>query len=673
MIGYRFGKAALYLACCLVMTCAMAEQGKIRLRPGPKITPTDAAPAPEDPPRSSRRGFDYEAFENRLQSHWFQRKAFLAEGRENDALSQSERIRAFCTEEGIGRLRGLADALIVESDHHLSQGNFSKSMEALQLAEQLDPGRSQVRLARAVVIWKSGRGTIPALGAVLSGVRAAVEEGFRDFSLVNRIYLSLILGILGATLLFSFMMLLRYQIPFRHEVEEWFGARFLGGVGRSVGYALLVLPFLTWVGAGWACLYWLVITYRFMRRSERAAAVILLFATVLSVPAYRLAGTVYGITTDPVTRTTLEAATGPYSPERIVDMQKLVSDDPQDATYRFLLAGLYSKGQFFNDAFNEYQKVLELDPGRYEALINIGNVYYELQNFDEAGAYYLRTLEQRPDSVLALFNLHRSHAEGFRFTASEEALARARNLDSERVTALMAGEDGAGEGRSGVVPAVIDIGTIWNAAFTGGGLHETGRDTAGPGLSRLLVSQVMNPVSIAALLALIAALILGSLSGEKRPARRCIRCGRPFCQRCKTGREGHEYCSQCMHLFVLGDGLAPETKTKKMFEVDSYERRTRLVRIGIGWLFPGGSHVLRGRILAGCLFLTAWFTAVLMWRPVAMLPIEKVTGFDLRLDLLYSGTVPASPAVNAAAVLGAVGAILIWLIAVIGRSKRAKS
>ena len=668
MIGLRVGRTAAWIACCLTVTFAVAEQGKIRLRQTAPEPETEVGTTTPGPSESSLRGFDYEAFESRLQSHWFQRKAFLAEGRENDALRQSERIQAFCTEEGIGRLRGLADALIVESGHHRTRGNFTKALEALDLAEQLDPDRSQVRLARAAVLWKSGQGAFPALGALLSGLRAAISEGIQDFSLVNRILLSLILGLLGTTLLFSIMMVLRYQIPFRHEVEEWFGVRVRSAVGRPVGYALLVLPFLTWIGAGWACFYWLIITYRFMRRSERAAAVALLLATFLAVPAYRVAGTVYGITTDPVTRTTLEAATGPYSPERIVDMQKLVDVHPEDATYRFLLAGLYAKGQFFNDAFHEYQMVLELDPGRYEALINIGNIYYELQNFDEAGAFYLRSLEQQPDSVLALYNLHRAHAEGFRFTASEEALARARNLDSERVTALMAGEEG--DGRAEVVPAVIDIGTIWNAAFAGGALHEAGRANKGPGMAGLLMSQFLNPVSIAALLTLIIAVVLGLLPADKGPARRCIRCGRAFCHRCKTGREGHEYCSQCLHLYVLGDGLAPETKTKKMFEVESYEKRLRRVRAGIGWLFPGSSHVLRGRILAGCIFLVAWFTTVLMWQPLALLPVEKFTGFELRLDLLYSGAVPASPAVNAAAILGLVGAILIWLTAVIGRSRR---
>jgi tetratricopeptide (TPR) repeat protein len=453
-------------------------------------------------------------------------------------------------------------------------------------------------------------------------------------------------------------------------VEEWFAFRGQESIGKPVGYALLVLPFLTWIGAGWACFYWLAITCRFMRRSERIATTVLLLATILSVPAYRIAGTLYGITTDPVTRTTLEAATGPYSPERIVEMQKLVDAHPEDATYRFLLAGLYVKGQFFNDAFNEYKKVLEIDPGRYEALINLGNIYFELGNYDEASAYFLRALEQRPDSVLALYNLHRSHAESFRFTASEEALARARGIDSERVTALLAGEEGGGEGRAGVAPAAIDIGTIWSAAFSGGGLHETGRASAGPGVAAQIFTQLLNPVSIIAFLTLIGAMVLVRILSGRTPARRCIRCGRPFCQSCKTGREGNEYCSQCLHLFVLGDGLAPETKTKKMFEVNRYEKRLRITRSGIGWVFPGATHILKGRALFGCLMLTAWFAAVLMWKPIALLPVERAAGFNLRLDLLYSGGVPASSVVSAGALLGLIGAILIWLTAALGRSRR---
>ena len=63
---------------------------------------------------------------------------------------------------------------------------------------------------------------------------------------------------------------LSHGILFWRSLIQW-----LGGMGIIL-LTLLLLPFLTFVGAGWACFYWLVITYRFMRRPERVAAVLLL-------------------------------------------------------------------------------------------------------------------------------------------------------------------------------------------------------------------------------------------------------------------------------------------------------------------------------------------------------------------------------------------------------------
>ena len=76
------------------------------------------ARAREGPERSGptgetavRRGFDYAAFEARLESLWFQRKTLLASGRVEDSRAQLEQIRAFCAEEGIRRIEDLAGAL----------------------------------------------------------------------------------------------------------------------------------------------------------------------------------------------------------------------------------------------------------------------------------------------------------------------------------------------------------------------------------------------------------------------------------------------------------------------------------------------------------------------------------------------------------------------------------
>lgn len=134
------------------------DDGVIRLRPSsPTGDNSGEAPDSGETTAEARRGFDYEAFEARLESLWFQRKTLLTDGRYTDAAEQSELIRDFCAEEGVHRLENMAGALVAEADRFLEEGRHKEALDSLALAESLDPGRPQIRLARATVLWKSDR------------------------------------------------------------------------------------------------------------------------------------------------------------------------------------------------------------------------------------------------------------------------------------------------------------------------------------------------------------------------------------------------------------------------------------------------------------------------------------------------------------------------------------
>jgi hypothetical protein len=106
-----------------------ASDDVIRLRPGSRSGAAGAGAAEAEP---VRRGFDYEAFEARLESLWFQRKAFLADGRVEDAAQQAERIRTFCQEEGVGRLGFLAGALVAEAARYRKEGRHDEALASLR-------------------------------------------------------------------------------------------------------------------------------------------------------------------------------------------------------------------------------------------------------------------------------------------------------------------------------------------------------------------------------------------------------------------------------------------------------------------------------------------------------------------------------------------------------------
>ncbi len=650
---------------------ADVDTGAIRLRP--MTSPAPVEPEGEQPPGDgARRGFDYDSFESRVQTLWFQRKTYLAEGRDADVARQSELIRAFAAEEGVGRLRGLADALIVEARRYLDEGHHGKALASLDLAEALDPGRSQVRFGRAAVYWHSGRGALATAVELAAGVRSSLSEGLLDFRLLNQAAIVFVIGLLGAVALFSALVAARYHVPVRHEVEEWCLRHGFARWGRAAGWLVFLLPLALWFAAGWLALFWIVLCYRFMRVAERRAAIALMALTALAVPAYRVAVGVFGVTTDPMVRTTMDAASGPYSPERIVELRKLVETHPEDATFRFLLAGLYNSGRYFEEAFEEYRRALDLEPGLYQALINVGNIYFTTGQPTEAAVWYLRALETKPDSVLALYNLHLAQAEAFRFNESRESLERAQALDSKRVTQLMSIAGREGE-RAVVVDAVVDTGAVWRAAIEGGRLDRRLSEAPAAATWTDRAGALANPVSGATLTSIVLCLGLGVVFRRRSPARRCIRCGRAFCHRCKSGREGHEYCSQCIHLFVLGDGLAPESKSRKLYEVERFERRARAGRSLAGLVLPGAGQILRGHVVTGLVFLTVWLTALLAWQPGALRPIGEVLGFGLRLDLLTPGAVPDAYHLEPASLVAMVALVAVWLAANARRLRRGEA
>ena len=640
--------------------------GTRKSEPAPE--PDAEEPDADNPFGSARRGFDFHAFQARLETYWFQRKAFLAHGRDADADRQAELIRAFCLEEGVRRLEGLSSALITEARRYMREGDYSRATKSLDLAETFDPDRAQTRVARAALSYESGLGYVTTAGELIAALKLATLDAAQDMTLMNQLAIALVVGLLAAVVVFSLFMLSRYHVPLRHEIEELAAQRGMSRFGPVAGWAVVLLPFLIWIGAGWAAVHWIVVTFRYMARSERIAAFLLLIGLFTAVPAYRIAVALFGVTADPVVRTTLASAGGSYDPDRIVKLRNLVDAYPEDPIYHFLLAGLYKNGRYFEEAFSEYKEVLSLEPSIYQAHINIGNIFFMAGQHAEAIASYSKAVQMKPDATIALFNMHLAQSETFRFKDAEVSLAKAKAFDPEAVTALMS-EAKDEDGRPTVVDAEVKLGSIWQSALEGRGLQQR-LEHQSSGTTFSVFQQFVNPVSIMAVVAGIVCLVIGIGSAGQDPARGCIRCGRPFCHLCKRRREGHEYCSQCLHLFVIGDGLAPETKTRKLYEVERHERRNRLGRRVVSLFLPGAAHLLRGRAAVGCLLLVLWVSALISWRPEALVPIEMLAGIDLRLDLLQSGSVPAAYSLNPTSVIALFGAVAIWVMGNLWRWRR---
>ncbi|HJQ98387.1 MAG TPA: tetratricopeptide repeat protein [Candidatus Polarisedimenticolaceae bacterium] len=649
-IGRSAGAATIALAAWGLCGAADLDRGVIRLAEPSTAAEAEAAPAAADPLPDARRGFDADAFDARLEGLWFQRKALEREGRAADVERQAGLIRDFVAEEGVSRLEAPAGALLLEAAAWLREGNSPKALASLALAEALDPDRPQIPMMRARVYWSGTGGMIAAARELVAAGRLTLAAALADKALLNQSALAALAALGAAIVVTALFLVLRYQVVLRHDVEEAFVGSGHDVAAKAAGWGVLLLPFVVWIGAGWAALYGLVLTFRYAKRTEKLLVVALLAAAALIVPAFRLAVGLYGLDADPTLRTTIDAAGGAFDPDRVVKLRELVEAHPDDPTYRFLLAAQYKKGRYFEEAFSEYRRVLETAPSTYQARINLGNIYFLLGQYGEAISHYRRALDAQPDSVLAYYDMYLAQSDSFKLKEAADSLARARDLDPAEINRLLSEGTSEGGGPK-VIDATIDTQALWN--------EREGRGVVWQGLA----GGLLNALSLAAGLALAACGVVAVTFRSRPRAVRCQRCGRPFCAACKSGRDSHDFCSQCVHLFVLRDGLAPETKSMKLYEIERHETRSRRLRWAASTVIPGAAHLLAGRPWIGASLVFGWMLAWFVGAPAVLAPVVRAAGMDLALGALQAGPVPALSGLSAAAIVAAPLGVTVWLAA----------
>jgi hypothetical protein len=226
----------------------------------------------------------------------------------------------------------------------------------------------------------------------------------------------------------------------------------------------------------------------------------------------------------------------------------------------------------------------------------------------------------------------------------------ARSVDEAMVTGLVARAAASGAVRRTPVDCLYPPGEIWARVLR---LRRPGPTGS------VLRAALINPATPGALTGLLAALLVPGLmlSPRSGAAGLCRRCGRSFCRRCEMATRHRGHCSQCVHLFIVKDGLAPSVRDRKMAEVMSYQRSiffgTRLLSL----VLPGGGHVVGGRPLFGSFLLAMWASA---W-----------SGLVLRGRLLVPPGFLQGTAVSFGLVILLALALAAWLGANLTRQERA--
>jgi hypothetical protein len=636
---------ALLLATAGPRAILAQEPEVIRLNP---VEAPAAAPAPDAATAPAPSRTPVNAREVLINQFWFAHQSLVKRGAAREASALVDQAVAFMEREGLRASPEIGAAFLAGARRARRDGEVESALDQVRLALRFDPGRSDARFTLAGLLLRTGD-LAGGLRAVRDGLLSLVRDPEQMFYLaggvVSILYLGACAGLGAAVVLIG----LRTRPAFVHDLEERLNGRVPRTAAAFFGTTILALPLLLPVPFGWALAFWGAVLFAWVERGERiviaASLGLLLLAGLFGAAVTWHAETA----TDPAARALLQAARAGADLRHETALQEAAKAHPTDPIYPFLLGTAYRVGGRPDEAMAMYHQVLERDPSNARAMVNLGNLHALRQEFSTAQALYKKASEADPALVEAWYDSHLAFLETFNMEAADQALSAARRVDEAGVTRLLSGS-GPGATRRSPQDAVWPEGEIVGRALR---LKRPG------GPQGVLRAGALNPTAAGAFAGLLLALLAPGLFLAPPDARasRCRRCGRAYCRRCQMMTKYEDHCAQCVHLFLLRDGLAPKVREEKLGEVVRYKRRVFLRTRMLSLVLPGSGQMMGGRAFLGALLLVGWGIAL--------------GGFILRRQLLApAGRIESSVLGPGTAASLAIG-LLVWLLANLTRQEAA--
>lgn len=598
---------------------AIAQDDEVLILKPDETEDTRLAPAPSDPvrivPQTEVSNQTYMDF----YETWRQFELQLKLGTVDQKLV-SDLVRAR-NQNGIPKLTEFAVSAVRFGEAKMTEDKPEDAMKLFFAAATLDPTLSIAYYSQARALIASSWTNIPA------AIQVAIYGMFSPLNSLNgKIYLtSKYAFILTATLLilgwaFSLIMLAKYQRLLRHDMMERYTSLTTTAVSL-LSWVLLFLPVFLLAGILWLAPFWLMVFWKYARRSERVLSVIFFLAFMLVYPVYQYAVRISAISVEPTIAPFMRVFSDGPSPRLLNDFRLYVLDHNDDWDGSIMLAHLLRADRNYLEAIRVLQKHTLDHPDDARAYNNLGHIYFLQGETDIA----LRMVQKAEDldsrSAIYPYNLSILQRAKFNFSNAEESLDRSRQLDPELIRSL---EENPYSSLSDAIPTEAMI-------------LDRIRQRVGK-----FNSYFLNPFTAFSALFLIIAVFRGLLVSKKKDyAKECIKCGRPFCKRCQPAVKELRFCTQCLHIFVKKDGVSPASRKDKMREIEDYSRRQETFLRVSSLILPGFGNLYKNRIWFGIVLLFFWFLFLVLifynWRfsRVSFYESSGSTGVLLPVVLLF--------------------------------------
>jgi tetratricopeptide (TPR) repeat protein len=455
----------------------------------------------------------------------------------------------------------------------------ARAQVVLAQALRLDADSPEVAFSLATVQLRRGM-TSTGLGTLMAALANLVHDSRLRSLVPPSALLAAVATVLGLLVLWSLLAIRSVFARLWHDLEELGGSLRLTSSSLLLAIFVVGLPIFISFDPAWLLLWMFAICWAYFSLGRKLVGLAAMLFVAAAPTLVEVALRDLTHPPNPILQAADALANGRYEPQTIEAVSTLSDVFGDDATYHRLAGDSFRQYGLLESAAASYREGLRLAPRDGALMLDLGTVSYLDGDYNAAVQWFQSARNAGFDPLVVSYDLSFAFSQTYRFRESDEMKAAARRIDEPRLAALVAGR----EGRQ-ILPLVTSA-EAEALVQRKDPLVLINRSLAPPPLARERTMD--HPLTIGTLLALLLAighyLIRQHTTGL---ASACLKCGRPFCHRCKLSHESQTYCTQCINIFLKKDSVALGTQMAKRRRMRQRQRFLAIEHRLADLLLPG--------------------------------------------------------------------------------------
>lgn len=439
--------------------------------------------------------------------------------------------------------------------------------------------------------------TTSLMGAPLSWPVIATVLGNSYFFVISATLLSLFLIAVCLVIKYTPQMLNDLKNATNNEMP-------VKGLKLWIAFALLMPLFLD-AGPMWFVLWWFLLLWGYMIRSEKRVAFFFVFLIFMSSWITHVGAGFLTYSQTQLNReifaTENKMGYDTYTPA----IASWINNHPSDAEPMNALALVELGKANYPEAIRLLNRSIDLEPSNPRYYNHLGIAFVGSGKNREATKAFQNAIELMPGNMVYHFNLSRLHQANFSFFDAEKSILTASTLDPDGVSYLLDKENSQGQSRyiEECMPVLRQLARQMRPSED--------LKTAANGLWIMAFGMVPSKMSIFLAIGAFMIFFFQGYIPEDKYTKRCSRCGKLYYSGTFT-KSGNPMCLQCHWIDVKAAKQQTNILLNKTEEIRKYKSYNYPKISKLELILPGLGSLLINRTGLGLIRITTLSIGVLM-------------------------------------------------------------